>query len=674
MLLIYAPYGDFTYPYHSLAYLVPPLRSAGYSVRALDLNIEWFRLLFRPHQIESWRSELRQRYEDLQQLPAWTIEHQDEVVRVVRSLAVTECIDPERALDILRGPRFYDYRQYLRAQMCVRNFERLLEYFYPTYPFFTAFSVPPGEPNSGELVSGALASRRFIAEIRGILDAKLDGETPSICGLSAPFSGNLRLGFAALTAVKEKYPGIVTVAGGTAISDLCRYRESDETLGRFAAVCDFFLPGEAESSIVEFAHWVHAKRESPPQMAIDLRRPDTEVRPRKSAYLDIRAHDVPPDFSWVDWSLYLSPVRHVNYSPTRGCFWNRCTFCDYGMNDQLPTAPYRDAATRKILSDLARLKEAGIDQFYFAVDAISPSLLRQIATGLVEQGLTIHWSSEFFLTRHFDAELVRLLERSGLVTASFGFESGSSRVLERMGKGSDRVESVYQPGVEAFRGSRIGLQPKFFFGFPGETAADRKMTAAFLNRHRDVFSIVTQGNLFELTSGAIVAKQPERFGITNIRRKPGSDVNGACDFDPLDDWRPPDASAIAEVNEALSYFHAFERPWVGGIDTLHSKLYMERYGRSIFHRLSDAYAQAQAQAQAQAARATRPWAQTSVISRFDLDRVFEDVLVYNAMKFPCTMEMLTREVGSDALRLETAEMMLPKQPDDEPRRFTIEFC
>jgi radical SAM superfamily enzyme YgiQ (UPF0313 family) len=46
-------------------------------------------------------------------------------------------------------------------------------------------------------------------------------------------------------------------------------------------------------------------------------------------YEDIR--ELPtPDFRMLPWDLYLSPQRFVYYSPTRGCYWNKCTFCDYG--------------------------------------------------------------------------------------------------------------------------------------------------------------------------------------------------------------------------------------------------------------------------------------------------------------------------------------------------------
>jgi radical SAM superfamily enzyme YgiQ (UPF0313 family) len=36
------------------------------------------------------------------------------------------------------------------------------------------------------------------------------------------------------------------------------------------------------------------------------------------------------------WELYLSPASGINYAPTRGCYWNRCTFCDYGLNTDKP--------------------------------------------------------------------------------------------------------------------------------------------------------------------------------------------------------------------------------------------------------------------------------------------------------------------------------------------------
>ena len=668
ILLFHAPYSDFTYPYHSLAYLVAPLRRAGYEVEAIDLNIEWFRSVFVKDRLESWRAELLESFRQLERRPSWSIEDQAEAVQALRSLGAIDTLDPDEVIETMRSERFYHYPSYLRAQMGIRNFERIIDHIYG-YPFYTAFAVPPVEPNAAQLVTNALGCERFIADVQALLTKRLGGRRFLMCGMSAPFNANVRLGFAALEAVRRVFPSAARVAGGTAVTDIFKYRTSDETLGKLAPLCDYLLPGEGDEAIVEMARWLEQPDAwRPPRLLVDLRgaSPSVGGANEKLKYVSLAAERPMPDYSWIDWSLYLSPARQVNYSPTRGCFWNRCTFCDYGLNDDLPTAPYRAAPAADAARHMKELRRQGVDHVYFSVDAIAPVQLRQLARALVDDDVGISWSSEFFLTPQFDQTLLPLLQRAGLVTASFGLESGSSRVLELMGKGRGRVEEVYRPVFEALRGTTIGLQPKFFFGFPGETGSERWDTVDLLNEHRQVFAVVTGGNVFDLTSGSMVAKNPETFGIRGVRRCEGFDICGGCDYELASGEPLPGPNAFDDLNAALNYFHAFERPFAGGIDTFHTTLYVKRFGRDVFHRLGEQWRSRDAQ--------TRPWARVDIDSGFAIDEAFDNVLVKAAMEFSCMRERATHELGPDELAKELAQVEQPLPRSEEPFTYHIRFC
>ena len=61
--------------------------------------------------------------------------------------------------------------------------------------------------------------------------------------------------------------------------------------------------------------------------------------------LDLR--DVPPpDYSDVDLDRYLAPSRTLLYAPTRGCYWNQCSFCYYGLS-ATATASYCEIPARE---------------------------------------------------------------------------------------------------------------------------------------------------------------------------------------------------------------------------------------------------------------------------------------------------------------------------------------
>ena len=80
------------------------------------------------------------------------------------------------------------------------------------------------------------------------------------------------------------------------------------------------------------------------------------------------------------WDLYLSPERGINYSPTRGCYWNRCTFCDYGLNTTKPTSPWRERQLEpRRGGSRAAVEETGARYVYFAVDVMSPAYLERLS-------------------------------------------------------------------------------------------------------------------------------------------------------------------------------------------------------------------------------------------------------------------------------------------------------
>lgn len=587
--MIHPPYGDVTYPYHSLSYVAAAFKSAGYRAEVLDLNALWFRSLFRNEVIGKWREELQAEFQNLDAQTNWGPRERESAIGLIKCLAACDRIDAGQAVEIFRSERFYDYESYRTARQSVRAFEQVLSYLYKPYDFYNAFASPPYIANACKLADQVNAAKRWTDDFERLLRSVCRPDGYLFCGVSVPFAANVMGSLAALSAVRRIWPRAVTILGGTAATDLYKNRATDDALFPLSQFADYLYCGEAEAGAGQLAHWCEGNACAPEQL-VDLRSARPLGRNRYVALSSAPAQKFAPydwktsgpDYSWIDWSLYLSPERQVNYSPTRGCFWNKCTFCDYGLNEDGPTAPSRTMDAAVVVEHLKALLAAGISCVYFAADAIPPKFLADLAQRLSAAQLQINWSAEFFLTRQFTSEFVANLKRSGLTTASFGLESGSSAVLERMGKGTNRAEEVLDPAMRTFASAGVGLQPKYFFGFPGETDADRQKTVDFVLRHRPSFCVLTQANVFDLTAGSIVGKNPEQFGVKNLRRKPGDDIGGGWDYD--NSPRPAD---FVHFNRQIPYPRAaFERPWAGGIDTLHTKLYVSRFGNDVFRHLA----------------------------------------------------------------------------------------
>jgi anaerobic magnesium-protoporphyrin IX monomethyl ester cyclase len=669
VLLIHPPYGDFTYPYHSPAYVAAPLKAAGYDVDVVDLNALWFRRVFTSERVAAWRAELLAEFEALDSRPGLEMHEQKRVAQLLQCLAICNGLEPERAVQTFRTEAFYDYEEYLWARSQVRAFEQLLSYLYEPYNFFIGFAVPPYEPTAEALAARAASLGRLTDDLTQLLREFCGEKDYLFCGVTFPFTIQLAPGLAAFSALEELFPDAYRVAGGTAISDIFKYKTDFAALEPFKKFCDFFYIGEAETGVVQFADWCRGENNRLPMQVVDLRAPAplplaslpyvSLTREKGGSFYSYSWVDNPPDYSWIDWDLYLAPERRVNYSPSRGCFWNQCTFCDYGLNDDGPTAPSRTMEAEVVVEHLRGLAKQGVNHVYLAVDAISPKFLDSFADALIKEKLDIHWSSQFFLTRQFTPAFVEKLAASGLRVASFGLESGSSRVLESMGKGKNRAEDILAPALKSFRASCVGLQPLFFFGFPGETDEDRQRTVSLLLDNIDIFITVTKGGLFDLLPGSIIAKAPEKFGVCGIRRRADDNIAGGLEYQMSSDGAPPACEAFARFNDQLPHWGVFERPWAGGIDTLHTQLYVERFGRDIFHRLREAYQ-----------GGTEPWGDVALTTSYNLHEILDNVVIHQAF------ENGAEKIGQVALQVadsDLQDLFAPMTPDLPARKYEIRF-
>lgn len=105
----------------------------------------------------------------------------------------------------------------------------------------------------------------------------------------------------------------------------------------------------------------------------------------------------------------------------------------------------------------------------------------------------------------------------------------------------------------------------------------------FLKENRNYWTFGGLGR-FILTKGAIVAKEPERFEIEDVRPYEGEDIAWRLYYKQKNETNTSGSNEanqkIKEAQSPLSGNH-FDRPWVGGIDTPHTMFYHERFGSKV---------------------------------------------------------------------------------------------
>lgn len=593
IVLTHSPMDDPTIPYHSNAYLKGHLVHSGFpDVTLRDTNVEFFNWSVQEEVFESFKEEAQRRFAALRSRSALTFAQQEEYM----GLWFLPEVGYERLRDAVRllrsrGDEFFDFEAYKKAVRAIQDY----------YAVLAALSYPCDLGNFRQASRGRFSQchladlldedfgRRVCHPFSRFLDESNHGElafgAADLVGVSVVYEHQMFHSILLARWLKRRWPDKPILFGGTQVSQLYKYLKDKQDMRRFFSFVDGIVAGEGETALCQIAD----AGEVVPGMKV--RNLITYDPARDVVHLPgfIEYEDVPalgrPLFDH-DWDLYLSPERGINYSPTRGCYWNKCTFCDYGLNTGKPTSPWRERRIEQVIDDLRwTAAEHDVRFVYFAVDVMSPSYLDRLSDALNDAGLGLRWGAEIRLERVFSPERCRKIQSSGCVHVSFGMESGNQRVLDLIDKGT-KIEYMGQT-MQNFAEAGVAVHLFTFTGFPTETEEEKEETKNFIRRNEPWWSGGGMGT-FLLTGTAIVAKDPARFGVRLVDTK-DADVARALAFE-LDDQ--PDKDTLTTVssedsdqsfeNAAGVFPGVLGRPWAGSTDCLHTMVYYERYDRTFF--------------------------------------------------------------------------------------------
>jgi len=181
-----------------------------------------------------------------------------------------------------------------------------------------------------------------------------------------------------------------------------------------------------------------------------------------------------PDRSIFAGKKYV-PIGLVQYS--RGCKFN-CSFCSihafYGTS--LRQRPVED-----VVEDIRRSGRRHI----FLVDDnlfVNEEKARELFEALIP--LKISWSCQVSVDIARSPELVRLMARSGCISALVGFESLDPASLKEIKKGWNVKWVSYEDAISVFREAGIMLYGTFVFGCDNDTADSLDASVDFAIRNK----------------------------------------------------------------------------------------------------------------------------------------------------------------------------------------------
>lgn len=270
-----------------------------------------------------------------------------------------------------------------------------------------------------------------------------DPEGDPWIGISLNYLSQALESFALAGFLRQEYPSYNIVIGGGLITSWLR------------------SPGWSNPFGTLFDHMVAGKGERP---LLQLLQPPTLGAP---PFLDHQA----PDYHGLPLADYLAPVLILPYSASRGCYWNRCSFCP----EKAEGSPYQGVASDQAMADLSHL----VDTFrpsliHFLDNAVAPSLMKK----LIAKPPGPDWYGfARVITEFCDPYFCQDLRTSGCVLLKLGIESGSQKILDSMDKGINL--QMVTKALDNLRLAGIATYVYLLFGTPAESLLEARETLEF---------------------------------------------------------------------------------------------------------------------------------------------------------------------------------------------------
>lgn len=356
-------------------------------------------------------------------------------------------------LAALRSPEMY--RNVDRYQRAVRDLNRALELLARYRPEISlSLSNYQDEHNplsSDDLLLAAAHPERnsFFPWMATRLPALLEEMQPAWIGISLCYISQAICSFALLGYIKQRWPAIKLAIGGGLLSSWMSHPGWNDP---FAGLIDCCIQGPGETPLLRLLGY-----EGP-------------------------VEDAAPDYSDLPLADYLAPGPILPYAASRGCYWNRCTFCPETAEHNR----YQPIPLQTVISQLVQLSSSIQPALIHLLDnALSPSLLQ----ALVDRPPGPPWYGFVRFHEHLaDVDFCRRLRASGCAMLKLGLESGSQAVLDAMDKGLrlDLAERVFT----ALHQAGIATYVYLLFGTPTESIVEARETMAFVQRHHAAISFL----------------------------------------------------------------------------------------------------------------------------------------------------------------------------------------
>lgn len=530
MLLIYPPQWNPTSVYLSVPLLVSQLKSKGYDATGLDLNVRFYNRILKSSYLLSCIDECEKQYKELSGLIAekypdarenfnnYSLEERTMFLRFSKihemfskgkDALIKTAEEADEAVRVLRdSDSFYVPERLFSAKKILLEALKIASLPYaPCEIIWDNYFSNPLMKLDWENIDFQCKDKSTNMFLDFYNEFVLNEELSAYdyIGISVPDLSQLIPAFTLGRMLKEKTGAKISIGGNYITQNKEDFMHHPEIFGEYV---DFLSVGDGEVAIVQLAEYLSGKRSALTEAAniVFKDASGNAVFTYESKKLDFK--DVAYlDLDGYDFSQYFSPEPVLPVQLSKGCYWGKCSFCDYYYGQQC----FDIKKTEDVINELKYYKEKyGIRRFSVIDEAIPPKYYIKLAEALIESGLDITYYSFARLEDEFTPEAMKLLYKSGARILLWGYEAYSERILEKMNKGirAEVREDILRYSHEA----GIWNNVLFIIGYPTETPDEVELTLSFVKNNRDIVNSTTPSN-FSLKKNALLHDTVGKNGI-----------------------------------------------------------------------------------------------------------------------------------------------------------------
>ena len=356
--------------------------------------------------------------------------------------------------------------------------------------------------------------RATFDDLLPLVDAHLDTcledvlrEDFHLVGFSVCFS-QLSASLLAASRLKARRPDLRVVFGGSVITpDLAR------SLPEAFPAVDDCITGEGERPLQALVASLRSNTAVSPArvFAAKPQVADPAEAPKPATIADLDTLPL-PDYSDYFAELAASGLNFIPHLPvefSRGCWWNRCAFCNLNLQWQ----GYRHKSADRMLAEIRTLtsRHRCLD-FFFTDNALPPSEAGPLFQALAAEPVDRRFFAEIRAMRQSDH--YALYRRGGLTEVQVGVEALSDSLLARLRKGVRAIDNL--AAMKDALENDLRLAGNLILEFPGSTPAEVEETLTALAAALP-FPPLEPATFF-LGQGSPVHADPRAFGLTAVTR------------------------------------------------------------------------------------------------------------------------------------------------------------